>query len=133
MCAAASKYLPKMTLDNPADLPCTKPAPYNYKRVRAQSLAMSVWNGTAWVRPPIVRDTAFATTRKNSASGAVKVTMRHARIKEVTPAMVRWMWNNMDKQVADPRDGKKWQVRSDIWNTLSLCVSMCHACCRCVT
>lgn len=106
--ATASQYLPKMTLDNPTDLPCSRPAPYNYER----SLTLSVWNGTAWVRPPFVKNKPYATSVKDASKGkAVIWTLRHAPIKGVTPEMVRWMWNNMDKQVADPRDGKKWQVR----------------------
>jgi hypothetical protein len=108
-CAAVrSQYLPKMDLDKPADLPCSRPAPYKYER----NLTMSVWNGTAWVRPPFVRNKPYATSYKDANKGkAVIWQLRHAPIKGITPEMVRWMWKNMDKQVADPRDGKKWQVR----------------------
>jgi hypothetical protein len=56
----------------------------------------------------------FATVTKKADSGAVIMRVRHAPIASVTPTMVRWMWNNMNKQVADPRDGKKWQVRSGV-------------------
>lgn len=105
LCATASQYLPKMDL-KPADLPCKRPAPYNYER----SLTMAVFNGTAWVRPPYVRNKPHAVAYKDRASKAVIWRLRHAPIRGVTPAMVRWMWNHMDKQVADPRDGQKWQV-----------------------
>ncbi|WIA41976.1 hypothetical protein OEZ86_009279 [Tetradesmus obliquus] len=106
-CSNFSQYLPKMDLDNPADLPCSRPAPYNYER----SLTMAIWNGTAWVRPPFVKNKPYATSVKDASKGkAVIWKLRHAPIKGVTPEMVRWMWNNMDKQVADPRDGKKWQM-----------------------
>jgi hypothetical protein len=72
---------------------------------------MQVWNGTAWVRPPRVANKPYAITWKDAKKGkAVFWQLRHAPIKGVTPAMVRWMYQNMDKQVADPRDGKKWQV-----------------------
>ncbi|KAF6250061.1 hypothetical protein COO60DRAFT_1465825 [Scenedesmus sp. NREL 46B-D3] len=74
------------------------------------SLTMAVFNGTAWVRPPYVRNKPHAVAYKDRASKAVIWRLRHAPIRGVTPAMVRWMWNHMDKQVADPRDGQKWQM-----------------------
>lgn len=80
--------LTNLYITDAAALPCSKPA--------------------LWASPRTLADATWST--QQLSSGAVRLSIQHAPIQNVTANMMVWLFSNMGRSVADPRTGQRHQV-----------------------